>query len=89
MKYDILLAKLEYYGINGKAGDLIKSYLNDRYQTVIIKNEYSKNSSDWDSVKKGVPQGSILGLQFFQLYINDLPYLLTYLLHGAESFLRS
>jgi hypothetical protein len=32
----MLLAKLEYYGINGKADDLIKSYLNDRYQKVII-----------------------------------------------------
>jgi len=52
---DILLAKLEYYGKNGKAGDLIKSYLNDRYQRVILKSEYSKNSSGWDKVKQGVP----------------------------------
>lgn len=52
---DILLAKLEYYSINGKAGDLIKSYLNDRYQRVTLKNEYSKNSSDWDKIKQGVP----------------------------------
>jgi hypothetical protein len=52
---DILLAKLEYYSMNGKAGDLIKSYLNDRYQRVILNNEYSKNSSDWDKVKQGVP----------------------------------
>jgi len=37
VKHDILLAKLEYYGINDKAGDLIKSYLNDRSQKVIIK----------------------------------------------------
>jgi hypothetical protein len=29
IKCDILLAKLEYYGMNGKAGDLIKSCLND------------------------------------------------------------
>jgi hypothetical protein len=36
VKLYILPAKLEYYGINGKAGDLIKSYLNDRYQRVII-----------------------------------------------------
>jgi hypothetical protein len=30
VKHDILLAKLEYFGINCKAGDLIKSCLNDR-----------------------------------------------------------
>jgi hypothetical protein len=41
VKLDILLAKFKYYGINEKAGDLMKSYLNDRYQKV-IKNEYSK-----------------------------------------------
>jgi len=52
---DILLARLEYYGINGKAGDMIKSYINDRYQRVTLKNEYSKNSSDWDKIKQGVP----------------------------------
>jgi len=28
---DISLEKLEYYSMNDKAGDLIKSYLNDRY----------------------------------------------------------
>jgi len=39
---DILLEKLEYYGINGKAGDLIKSYLDDRYQKLTINNTYSK-----------------------------------------------
>jgi len=30
VKHDILLAKLEYFGINGKVDDLIKSYLNDK-----------------------------------------------------------
>lgn len=31
VKHDVLLAKLEYFGINGGAGDLKKSYLNDRF----------------------------------------------------------
>jgi len=39
VKHDILLGKLEHYGINDKAGDLIKSYLNDRYEREIIKHE--------------------------------------------------
>jgi hypothetical protein len=71
VKHDILLTKLEYFSISGKAGDAIKSYLNDREQRIIIKNEYSKNSSNLDRVKQGVPQGSILGPLFLQLYIND------------------
>ena len=76
MKHDTLVAKLECYGINGKAGDLIKSYLNDMYHRVIIKNEFSKNCSDWDKDQQGVPQSATLGSLFFLLYSNDVPYVI-------------
>jgi hypothetical protein len=38
VNHTILLSKLEFYGITGSAYNLFKSYLNDRYQRVIIKN---------------------------------------------------
>jgi hypothetical protein len=72
VNHNILLSKLEFYGITGTANNLIKSYLSDRYQRVLIKNNYSKNCfSDWGKVKQGVPHGSILG-PFFFFNINNL-----------------
>jgi hypothetical protein len=66
VNYGILLSKLEQYGLVGKFKALIKSYLTERYQRVIIHNNANINSySSWELVKHGVPQGAILGTLFF------------------------
>ena len=70
--HQILLRKLELYGIKGQALTLLRSYLTNRNQKCQIKNSFSSERL----IKCGVPQGSILGPLFFLLCINDLPYCL-------------
>ena len=68
LDHDILLNKLQYYGVNGSALALFRSYLTERRQYV----DYNETSSSLEHISTGVPQGSILGLLLFIIYINDI-----------------
>jgi len=66
--HEILLSKLDYYGIKNMALDLLRSYLTNRKQ--FVQCETAK--SQINVIRTGVPQGSILGPLLFTIYINDL-----------------
>ena len=63
-----LLYKLESMGISGNL-NLFFSFLNDRYQRVVINGQHS----DLAQVLAGVLHVSTLGALLFLIYKNDLP----------------
>ena len=67
--HHILLKRLEIsFGVNGPALELLRSYLTDRTQMIVLNKSKSGSAHLWF----GVPQGSVVGPLLFVIYTKDV-----------------
>ena len=63
-----MIFKIKSFGNSGDLLELIKNFLSNRFQRVVLNGQ----TSEWEKIDAGVPHDSILGPLFFLININDL-----------------
>jgi len=86
LNHSILLSKLQFYGVNGRAYTWFESYLSNRHMRVKISDVGLNQTSPsaWGKITDGVPQGSVLGPLLFLIYV---PHICCYMMRSIRPFM--
>ena len=68
LPHDLLIAKLEAYSLDNDSLNLLLDCLSFRKQRTQVGFAYSK----WSKIRRGIPQGSILGPLLFNIFVIDI-----------------
>ena len=68
LRHDLLIAKLEAYGLDNGSLNLHLDYLTFRKQRTKVGSAYNK----WSKTRLAIPQGSILSPILINIFINDI-----------------
>ena len=80
LDHEVLIRKLDKYGIRGKANNWYKDYLTNRKMRTkcVVASTGKMEFSDYKNITYGTPQGSCLGPLIFIIFTNDLHRQLQY-----------
>ena len=68
LHHDLLIAKLEAYGLDNGSLNLLLEYLSFRKQGT----KFGSVNGKWSKIRRGIPQESILSPPLFNIFINDI-----------------